>query len=170
MVEINEAIKRPLGVTFIGFLFIVLATLGVIELSILLIMFVQITYEAPYWALLFWYLGFQGWGSLLLGSGTLLMVLNTIQLGQSFPFIAIILGITTFFNLAIANGLLEMRIYAYTFGFRFTVLLIAINTVIVFFYWSLNLYLITYVMSLISVIICLIILYYFPKLVKQEYT
>ncbi|MGQ9722020.1 MAG: hypothetical protein ACUVXA_11935 [Candidatus Jordarchaeum sp.] len=63
-----------------------------------------------------------------------------------------------------------MKIYSYTFGTKFTILYAAINTVIVFYYWAAGLQPIIYIAALISVLICIIILYYFPKLIKRKYT
>ncbi len=151
-----------------GILYFALAILAIIELSILLALYIKMSWEIPYWAATFWFLGLIGMQLPAIGSEFFFKFLSTVQMGQSFPLIAITLGITTFFNSAIANGVLEMKIYSYTFGTRFTVLYAAINTAIVFFYWSYGLQLATYILPLLSIIICIIILYYFPKLITQE--
>jgi len=166
--EISESVARPLGITLIGLLYIALTILSILEISILLNMFVVLTLEAPRWALLFLLLGLHDSGLLLPLSVLFYAVLIPFQLSESFPYMAAVLGVTSFFNLAIANGVLEMKIYAYTFGLRFTVLYAAINTVLVFFYWAFNLPPETYTASVISVLICIIILYYYPKLTEQE--
>nr|MDO8077313.1 hypothetical protein [Candidatus Freyarchaeota archaeon] len=168
MSEISESVARPLGMTLIGLLYIALTVLSILEISILLNMFAVLTLEAPHWALLFLLLGLHDSGLLLPLSVLFYAVLIPFQLSESFPFMAAVLGVTSFFNLAIANGVLGMKIYAYTFGLRFTVLYAAINTVLVFFYWAFNLPPETYTASLISVLICIIILYYYPKLTEQE--
>ncbi len=157
-----------MGVTFVGILFFALAILAIIESSILLALYIQMSWETPYWAATFWFLALLGMQLPAMGSEYFFTFLSTIQMGQSFPLISIILIVTTFFNSAIANGVLDMKIYSYTFGTRFTVLYAAINTVIVFFYWSSGLQLTTYIAPLLSIIISIIILYYFPKLIKQE--